>query len=310
MSFNLSGLSAYTDQLSDQLITKAILKPVSMGYLTVRPNITAGVTAINILGGVVDVLDSTCGFGSGQVGNNTTAYTQIDMTVQSKMVKEQLCPEDLRTYWLSAYMNPSAYAESVPFEVAIADYKVKSIGAYIENTMWQGDGATLDGLLAQINVANGAVNGSAYGGAWTSSTAVDNAWGLIDLLPNALKQEDDLKMYLSYAQYSKLTQGLIATGNSILLQYPNINNTAGTASASTFIFPGTNIEVVAVPGINTNEVIVGPKKYAFFGTNLIDSDVNAFRFYYDPSQDIVNFMSKFRIGTAAVADQFVSSSAY
>jgi len=309
MSFNLSGLSAYTDQLSTDLITKAILKPVSVGYLTVRPGLTAGTTAINVLGGVVDIKDSTCGFGAGQVGTNTTAYTQVDMVVQSKMLKEQLCPEDLRDYWLSAYMNPSAYQESVPFEVAIADYKVRSIGAFIENTLWQGDGANLDGLLAQINVSEGAINGSAYGGAWTSSTAVDNAWGLIDLLPNALKQEDDLKMYLSYSQYSKLVQNLIATGNSILLQYPNISNTAGTSTASTFIFPGTNVEVVAAPGINTNEVIVGPKKYAFMGTGLID-DQDAFKFYYNPADDVVNFMSKFRLGTAALADQFVSSSAY
>lgn len=309
MSFNLAGLQPYTDQLSTDLITRAILKPQTVNYLTVRPGLTAGTTAINILGGVIDIKDSTCGFGAGQTGSNTTAYTQIDLVVQSKMLKEQLCPEDLRDYWLSAYMNPSAYQESVPFEAAIADYKVRSIGAYVENTLWQGDGANLDGLLAQINVAQGAVDGSAFGGAWTSSTAVDNMWGLIDLLPNAVKQEDDLVAYMSYSQYSKLTQGLIATGNSILLQYPNISNTAGTAAASTFVFPGTNVTVFAAPGINTSEVIVGPKKYAFMGTGLID-DADAFRFYYDPSQDIVNFMAKFRLGTAAVANQFVSSSAY
>jgi hypothetical protein len=45
------------------------------------------------------------------------------------------------------------------------------------------------------------------------------------------------------------------------------------------------------------------------GTGLID-DQDAFKFYYDPSQDVVNFMSKFRLGTAALADQFVSSAAY
>jgi hypothetical protein len=309
MSFNLAGLSPYTDQLSTDLITRAILKPQSVSYMTVRPGLTAGTTAINILGGVVDIKDSTCGFGAGQTGSNTTAYTQIDLVVQSKMLKEQLCPEDLRDYWLSAYMNPSAYQESVPFEVAIADYKVRSIGAYVENTLWQGDGANLDGLLAQINVAQGAVDGSAFGGAWTASTAVDKMWGLIDLLPNPVKQEDDLVAYMSYAQYSKLTQGLIATGNSILLQYPNISNTAGTSAASTFVFPGTNVTVFAAPGINTNEVIVGPKKFMFMGTGLID-DADAFKFYYDPSQDIVNFMAKFRLGTAAVANQFVSSSAY
>jgi hypothetical protein len=309
MSFNLAGLQPYTDQLSTDLITRSILKPISVGFLTVRPGLTAGTTAINVLGGVVDIKDATCGFGAGQVGNNSTAFTQIDLVVSSKMLKEQLCPEDLRDYWLSAYMSPSGYAETVPFEQAIADYKVKSIGAYVENTLWQGDGSNLDGLLNQIDVANGAIDGSAFGGAWTSGTAVANAWGLIDLLPDAVKQNDDIKMFLSYSQYSKLVQGLIATGNSILLQYPNISNTAGTSTASSFIFPGTNVEVVATPGINTNEIVVGPKKYIFMGTGLLD-DADAFKFYYDPSQDIVNFMAKFRLGTAAVANQFVTSAAY
>lgn len=309
MSFNLSGLTAYTDQLSTDLITRAILKPQTVGYLTVRPGLTAGTSAINILGGVIDIKDATCGFGAGQTGTNTTAYTQIDLVVQSKMLKEQLCPEDLRDFWLSAYMNPSAYAESVPFEQAIADYKVRSIAAFVETTLWNGDGGNLDGLLSQIDVANGAVDGSAFGGAWTTTTSVDNMWGLIDLIPTPVKQEDDLVAYMSYAQYSKLTQGLIATGNSILLQYPNISNTAGTSAASTFVYPGTNITIFAAPGITTNEVIVGPKKYMFMGTGLLD-DADAFKFYYDPSQDVVNFMSKFRLGTAALADQFVSSSAY
>jgi hypothetical protein len=132
---------------------------------------------------------------------------------------------------------------------------------------------------------------------------------MIDLLPAALKQEDDLVAYMSYSTYSKLVQGLIATGNSILLQYPNIANVAGQAEAS-FIFPGTNVKVFAAPGIvdpsGDSAVILGPKKYVFMGTGIVN-DQDAFRFYYDPSQDQVNFMAKFKLGTAAYASQFVST---
>ena len=307
MSFNLSGLSTYTDQLSTDLISAALLKSYSVNMLTLRAGLTAGTTAINVLNSTVDIKDSTCGFGAGQTGSNSTNFSQIDLVVQSKMLKEQLCPEDLRTYWLSSQLSPSAYLESVPFEKMIADNKVNNIAQYIENTVWQGDGGNLDGLMAQLTVANGSIDGTAFAGPLTVNGADASIWGLIDLLPNALKQEDDLVMYMSYSNYSIAVQALQAKGNAIIAQYPNISNAAGVMGASSFVWPGTNVTIFAAGGINDNEAIfLGPKKYAFFGTGLLD-DQDKFKFYYDPSQDIVNFMAKFRLGTAAYASQFVST---
>jgi hypothetical protein len=112
---------------------------------------------------------------------------------------------------------------------------------------------------------------------------------------------------LSYSNYSYAVQALQAKGNAIIAQYPNIGNVAGATGPSTFVWPGTNVTLYAAGGINDNDAIfLGPKKYAFFGTGLLD-DQDKFKFYYDPSQDIVNFMSKFRLGTAAYESQFVST---
>jgi len=310
MSFNLSGLTTYVDQTSQiDLITKALLKPQTVNNLTVKAGLTAGTTNLNILDANVDILDAACGFNAGQVGTNSTIFTQLPIVVAAKMLKEQLCPDTLYDYWLSSQMSASAYHETVPFEEAIANLKIKEINKYVETTLWAGDGASLDGLLFQTSVAEGAVDATAFATAWSASNAVANMWGVIDLVPVALKQEDDLVAYVSYSTYSKLTQGLIATGNSILLQYPNINNVAGQAESS-FIFPGTNIKVFAAPGLvdpaGDSAVILGPKKYMYMGTGIIN-DQDSFKFYYDPSQDVVNFMSKFKLGTAAYASQFVST---
>jgi hypothetical protein len=138
------------------------------------------------------------------------------------------------------------------------------------------------------------------------ATAFDTIWGIINKLSNALKQERDLVMYMSMTNYSIAVQALMAKGNALITQYPNITNYTGDAPAS-FIWPGTNTVIFGAPGININtHIIVGPKKYAFFGTGLLD-DADRFKFYYDPSQDVVNFMSKFRLGTAVYASQFVST---
>jgi hypothetical protein len=281
--------------------------------LTIMAGKTAGTSAINQLNSNAYIIDATCGFntattGPGGATGNATVFSQIDLVVQSKMLKEQVCPEDLRTFWLSSQLSPSAYATTVPFEEQIANNKIQNIGAFVENTIWQGDGGSLDGLLAQATVANGCLSGT--GASITVPLAVGTAfatiWAIINKLSNALKQENDLVMYMSYTNYQIAVQALLAQGNSLLTQYPNIANVTGDAP-STFVWPGTNVTLFAAPGVNINtHIIVGPKKYIYFGTGLLD-DADNFKFYYDPSQDIVNFMSKFRLGTALYATQFVST---
>jgi hypothetical protein len=113
MSFNLSGLTAYVDQTSQvDLITKALLKPQTVNNLTVKAGLTAGTTNLNILDAAVDIKDAACGFAAGQVGSNTTIFTQLPIVVQAKMLKEVLCPDSLYDYWLSSQLGASAYHEN------------------------------------------------------------------------------------------------------------------------------------------------------------------------------------------------------
>lgn len=313
MSFSLNSLPAYTDQLSTDLVSKALLKPYSVQMLTVMAGKTAGTSAINVLNSNPYIIDATCGFNASTVGpggatGNSTVFSQINLVVQSKMLKEQLCPEDLRNYWLSSQLSPSAYATSVPFEEQIANNKIANIGAFVENTIWQGDGSNLDGILAQATVAQGCISATGAGITvpLTVSTAFATIWNIINKLSNALKQENDLVMYMSYTNYQIAVQALMNQGNALITQYPNIMNTTGDAP-STFVWPGTSITVFAAPGLNVDtHIILGPKKYIYFGTGLLD-DADNFKFYYDPSQDVVNFMSKFRLGTAIYASQFAST---
>lgn len=313
MSFNLAGLAPYTDELSTDLISAALLKPFSVQYLTLLAGKTAGTSAINLLNSSPFIIDATCGFGAAQVGpggatGNSTEYTQIDLVVQSKMLKEQLCPEDLRNFWLSSQLSPSAYAESVPFEAQIANNKVNNISQFVENTIWAGDGGSLDGLAAQATVANGCIGGTGAGITLPLAvgSAFDTVWNIYGKLTNQLKQEDDLVMYVSMNNYAIIVQALMAKGNALITQYPNISNASGNAP-NVLTYPGTNMQIFGAPGVTSDtHIIVGPKKYIFFGTGLLD-DADNFKFYYDPSQDVVNFMSKFRMGTAIYNSQFVST---
>lgn len=314
MSFDLSGLSVYTDQLSTDLVSKALLKPHSVQMMTVLPGKTAGTSAINLLNSNPYIIDATCGFNSTTTGpggatGNTTLFDQLDLVVATKMLKEQLCADDLRDYWLSSQMTPSAYVENnLPFEAKIAENKVNNVAAYVETTVWNGDGGQLDGLAAQITVSNGAIGGTGAGITvpLTVATAFDTIWGIFNKLTNPLKQERDLIMYMSMTNYAIAVQSLLKQGNSLITQYPTINNVSGDVPNS-FTWPGTSMQIFGAPGITSNsQIFLGPKKYIFFGTGLID-DADRFKFYYDPSQDVQNFLCRFKLGTSVYASQFVST---
>ena len=307
MSFNLGSLPAYTDQLSTDLISAALLKSFTTDFVTIEAGKTAGTSAINVMNSTVDIKDATCGFAAGQVGSNATVFSQIPLVVGSKMLKEQLCPEDLRSKWTSSQLGAGAQQETVPFAELIANNKMANIAKYVENTIWQGDGATLDGLLTQTTNANGSINSAGAYTQWTSSTAIAEFWLNVSSLTPALQTEDDLVMYTSYANYQALVAALINTGASVIGQFAQVSNASGVNAPSSFVFPGTNITVFAAPGINdAARVILAPKKYIFFGTGLLD-EMDTFKFYYNEADDIMNFNAKFRLGTAVYVSQVVSN---
>jgi hypothetical protein len=309
MSFNVQSLPNYTDQLSTDLISAALLKSFTTEFVTIEAGKTAGTSAINLLNSTVDIKDATCGFGDNQIGNNATVFSQIPLVVASKMLKEQMCPETLRTKWTSSQLGAAANQETVPFAELIANDKIKNIAKYVENTIWQGDGqgGTLPGLLAQTTNANGSINSAGAYTQWTASTAIAEFWLNVGSLTPALQTEDDLIMYTSYANYQALVAALINTGASVIGQFAQVSNASGVNAPSSFVFPGTNITVYAAPGINdAARVIIAPKKYMFFGTGLLD-EMDTFKFYYNEADDLMNFSAKFRLGTAAYASQVVSN---
>ena len=159
MGFILGSLPNYTDQLSTDLISAALLKSFTTDFVTIEAGKTAGTSAINVMNSNVNIIDATCGFGNAQITGNETVFSQIPLVVASKMLKEQMCPEDLRSKWTSSQLGAAANQETVPFAELIAENKMSNIAKYVENTIWQGDGATLTGLLSQTTNANGSIIG-------------------------------------------------------------------------------------------------------------------------------------------------------
>lgn len=320
--FNVSGLTAYTDQLSQDLLIRSVLKPASVDMLTIKAGITANSFAFNILGSTISAKPYACGFGSGQTDGNTTIFTQQVMPVETLMVKEVQCIETLRSYWISSAMSASAYANETPvFEKAITDLKVAQINAFLETTIWQGNlgtGGVIEGLQSILSVANGAVDGTGSATKFSSaSTAYAGFWELFDTLSAAnpaVIQNDDLILYCSLATYSKLVQSLLNKGVSLLQPYANINNVGGSP-VNSFTWPGTQVTIFGTPGISDDiaspavpSVYLYPKKYLFYGVG-VDNDQSKFKYYFNPANDDLHFLASFRAGVTGLADQGISTTA-
>jgi len=289
MAFDLTALSTYTDELSLDLIARSVLNTDLMSEIDIRSNLSAGTVAINLMDGDLNVADLACGWNpSGDV-----AFSQVDITIRDKQVKMDLCPTDLRQYWLSQKMAASANAEEVPFEEVIADYYVKRISKYNESYLISGDG-TGTGIKDQVTVANGATL-SAAPAAFTLSNAVEQSLNIFDAINEASKDRDDLIMIMSPANFNTLRRALVAQN------YYHYDQGDGKS----FELPGANIKVVKTSGLTSSDfVCAGPSSMIVAGTGLED-DSSTLQFFFDKGQDTVKLIAKWRLGVAvSQVDQF------
>jgi len=282
MAFDLTALSTYTDELSLELIAKAVLTTDLMNEIDVRSGLSAGTVAINLMDGDLNVADLACGWNP----NGDVSFSQVDITIADKQVKMELCPEDLRQYWLSQRMSAGADQESVPFEETIASYYIERIKKYNENFLINGDG-TATGIKAQVTGANGATV-PAGAAAWTVANAVDQALDLFDAIAEEVKDREDLVMMVSPANFQTLRRALVAQN------YFHYDQGDGR----TLDLPGTNCKVVKTSGlVSSNYVAAGPAGFIVAGTGL-ENDASTMSFYFDKGEDVVKFIAKWRLGVA------------
>lgn len=288
-TFDPLSLTAYTDEMSFSLISEAVLTTDLMGKIAVRSGLSAGTVAINLMTGDLFVTDRSCGFDNPQGDIN---FTQVDITIVDKQIKMEVCPNDLREYYLSQQMSPSAVAggEQVPFEEVIANYYIQKIKNYNEGFLINGDGV-VDGLVAQLKASSATVPAGAA--VWTPSNAIDQALDLYDAIGEEVKDRSDLIMVVSPTNYRMLVRALVAA---------DLYNYKSVTGNEIIELPGTNLSVVKSSGLNSTALtadfaFAGPAEFIVAGTGLTD-DMSSFGMFYAPADDVVKVRAYWRLGVA------------
>jgi len=279
--FNVASLPAYTDQLSNEIIAKSVLTTDLLQYLDLRTGYTSGTVAINLVDAALPVSALSCGF----TPDGEITYTQVNVTIESLQSKTEVCPEDLRSVYQSAFMSAGTGNDAIPFEEVISGQYAEKLTKYNEGFLINGFGAT-PGIKAQITAANGA-NVPALPVAWTVANAVDQALDIYDAIDESVKDRDDLIMAVSPANYRTLTRALVAA---------NLYHFDSVSSNDILILPGTNITVVKSSGlVGSDYVFAGPGKMILAATGLQD-ELDNFVWFYDQGADIMKFRAAWRLG--------------
>jgi len=298
MSYNLAGLSTYTNQQTLPLITKSLFNARTISLINKQVGVKY-VSALNLLDTTTAfTYGNTCGFnGSG----NTTDFTQRNLTAVHVKVHEAMCPKALEQYWMQTQLTAGSMPTTIPFEQVYAEQKVASIQKTLETAVWQGDGTSgsitgFASIFAAASVTD--LNAAAYGWATDLSFATlkstpANAIALLNTfetyISNDIRGYDDVAIFCGVDVFTAIKQGLVAEN------YFNISYLNGVENYE-LTLPGSNIKLYGVNGLNgTYDLYAGRTSQFVFGTDLLNEE-ERFEIFYAKEADEVRFVAEFKAG--------------
>jgi hypothetical protein len=305
-SYDLGGLTSYVDQLNSDIISEAVLSPVTMDYVNVQVGIK-GTMNVNLLSETLSVqTGTTCGWNNA----GTVEFTTAPITVQALKVNQSLCLQELNTLWLGQYLNAGSYNEQAPFEQAIIDLQTRQIKRFNEDLLWNAtSGTSTFSGFKQLFANTGDVvklTGQTALCSVTGSSAVEKANAVLAQVDNLINSMDrniysreDIVIFMSEQQFKCY---LTAVRNVNNFYIDSSVNKLG--SVHTILHPQTNYRVVGVPGLNgSNLIVLGPQQYFLVGTDLT-SDEDSFRAWWSQDFQEVRMMVAWKLGTALAFPQF------
>lgn len=302
MSLNVTGLSTYTDENKMDLIKKSVLEGRTLNYITVQPDIKSSAT-INIIDSDLVLQAGACGWNE----DGETSLTQRSLTVCDIKVNESICLDTLENYYTQKMMNPGSYNEEIPFEQMYAEEKAGKINAAIEDIIWKGDTSLTgntgkcDGFIKLINSLSGSTVAGNTGSvsALTAANIIDVVDAMVGSVPTDIINAEDLVLFMGYETYRLYSKAL---RDANLWHHTGAENQGGEFTQPV---PNTNVQVVAVRGLNgTNRMFLSKASNFYFGTDLLN-DSEDFKIFYSEDNDEVRFRAKWKMGVQLAFPEFV-----
>jgi hypothetical protein len=293
MSFSLASLTAYTEQQRLPLITKAVFSARTAALFTKQVGIKSA-AALNLMDTDAAFQSGTaCGWNVAGSASGTTTFTQRTITVAPLKIQEALCPRSLEQYWMQTQLTQGSTYDGVPFEQAYAEQKALRIAEALENAIWSGS-TLVTGLLTILNAASGSTvsgNTAAISGSITTTNVISIFDNIYNRIPQAILTRNDLVIFCGWDVFRTLI-GALKANTGVMYNQVDLQGLAD----GDIIYPGTNVRVVAVPGLlGYNRLVCSYLGNFFYGTDLM-SDEERFELFWSRDNDEVRFQCALKIG--------------
>lgn len=303
MAFSLGGLTTWVNDNSQELLALAVLKGETIDIISLKTGVKY-MERLKYLSTDSVLQAGGCGFNP----NGSTVLTQKDISVVDVKINESLCPDDLNEYSLSQSLKPG-YNKDIPFEQLYMTEKVKHINKAIETNIWANQTGTTTYPAGLINLfLNDTVLTAAtylhqnLTGFTTASEWLTAVYAMQGKLPESIQSATDLTLFVGHPIFRKMVSSLVV-GN-----FYNIDAT-NNDGMTPFYFPGTNIKVVPVNGLNSlNNMVLSPASNLIYVTDLANEQ-EQIEMFWDPSDQIVKFIARFKYGVNYYFSEYIVLSA-
>jgi len=309
MAFSLGTMTAYVEENKADLITKAILGAKTLGLgVDIRTGIKSS-AKIPVLESTVPFQASACSFNT----SGTTTINQVSIAVTDIMFQESFCLNDLNQYYTQKYLPAGSINESLSIAQNIIDRKLAQVARNVEQMIWQGKTTytnstvlkQINGWLATIDTAGTAV------GATASTLNSTNVLTIFDdvysKVPAAAIANEPIVAFCGYDTFRILAAKITSTYGIYGSQY----NTDGVWNNWELMYPGTNMKVIAVPGMNNDNAVdtgslptaVKNRIIATYASNLVygtdlQSDTDNIEAWYSVDNRQWRLHGQFKAGVA------------
>ncbi|MFY9304727.1 MAG: hypothetical protein WAO31_04425, partial [Rhodoluna sp.] len=113
--YDLSALSSYTREISDEILLKDVLGLTLPRYASVRANIRGTEKVPFMTNELVFQNGKSCGFSP----TGDTSIDQVLIETATEKINMELCPYELYDVFLTERLRQSNFQEEVPFEVQL-----------------------------------------------------------------------------------------------------------------------------------------------------------------------------------------------
>jgi len=293
--YDVSGLTAYVDEQSPDLIVRSVSEAKTLGYITIQE----GVKKTEELKLMDDSITYQASGSCALTPSGNTVFTDRAIGVESLGYMKKFCNKDLAGFWTQLALRSGANEENkdLPFEEQLTSYLLQLHAHELDKLIWRGNKSTGTGNLAMMNgyaqfltTGAGCVNlNTSSTVAITNSNAYDVFYECFTNTPSNVAEASDLICFTGRENFNKLMKNLV---DSNFFHY----SPSAIATMNEVILPGTDMKIVKVNGLNTkDDIYTGRASEFVFGTDLT-SDFESFDLWYSQDDDVIYIRSQFRAG--------------